>query len=141
VALIATVTDSQNTPRLRVAVAHLDTRAPIAKGWIFGGPVARKRQARGIVDALKKHSDDELPFILGADLNTPFGIMEPAVETVATLVPRRSCGKKSTHTSGLVLDHVFARLPDTWSAAECTRIDNTFGSDHYPLVLPMNVPW
>jgi endonuclease/exonuclease/phosphatase family metal-dependent hydrolase len=141
VALIATVTDSQNKPKLRVAVAHLDTRAPLLEGWIFGGPSARNRQARSMVAALKKLDDDGLPLVFGADLNSHLGAGEAAVDTVSKIASRRDCGKGSTHKSGFVLDHMFARIPDSWQAAECVRIDDTFGSDHHPLVLPINLPW
>jgi endonuclease/exonuclease/phosphatase family metal-dependent hydrolase len=138
VALIATVTDAQNKPKLRVAVAHLDTRAPLRKGWLFGGPSARNRQARGIVDALKKFDEDGLPLVLGADLNSHLGAVEPAVNTVSKIAARWSAGTKPTHKSGLVLDHMFARFPEAWQSAECIRINNTFGSDHYPLVLSIS---
>src|SRR5688572_5714836 len=119
VALLATVTDHQKNPKLRVAVAHLDTRAPFIKGWILGGPAGRKRQAEGIVTALKKFSDDELPLVLGGDLNTLLGSGESAVDSVSKVAARSDCGKESTHTSGLVLDHVFARIPETWPSPKC----------------------
>jgi endonuclease/exonuclease/phosphatase family metal-dependent hydrolase len=141
VALIATVTDAQNRPKLRVAVAHLDTRAPLLKGWVFAGPSARNRQARGMVAALKKLDDDGLPLVFGADLNSHLGTGEAAVDTVSKIAARTNCGKGRTHKSGLVLDHMFARIPETWQTAECVRIDDTFGSDHYPLALPINIPW
>ncbi|HYR87804.1 MAG TPA: endonuclease/exonuclease/phosphatase family protein [Terriglobia bacterium] len=137
VALIATVTDAQNKPKLRVAVAHMDTRAPLLKGWVFAGPSARNRQARSMVAALKKLDDDGLPLVFGADLNSHLGAGEAAVGTVSKIAARRDSGKEPTHKSGLVLDHMFARFPETWHAAECVRLNQTFGSDHYPLVLPI----
>jgi endonuclease/exonuclease/phosphatase family metal-dependent hydrolase len=141
VALIATVTDAQKKPKVRVAVAHLDTQAPLLKGWFFGGPAGRKQQAEGIVTALKKFSADALPLIVGGDLNTHFGSGESAVETISRVAARTGCGHEATHVSGLTLDHVFARIPETWPAPKCTRVDDTFGSDHYPLVLALDLPW
>ena len=139
VALIATVTDAQSKPKLRVAVAHLDTRAPLFKGWILGGPAARNRQAYGIVAALGKFQNDNLPLVLGSDLNSVFGSAESAVATLSKAIARIDCGKQGTHTSGFVLDHVFARIPGSSRTPECTRIDQTFGSDHHPLVLPLSL--
>jgi endonuclease/exonuclease/phosphatase family metal-dependent hydrolase len=138
VALIATVTDARKKPKLRVAVAHLDTRAPLTKGWIFGGPAGRNRQAEGIVTALQKF-DDELPLVVGGDLNTHLGSGEAAVDTVSRIAERADCGGEATHTSGFVLDHLFARIPQAGKSPACSRIDNTFGSDHYPLVLPLRL--
>jgi endonuclease/exonuclease/phosphatase family metal-dependent hydrolase len=140
VALIATVTDAQKKPRLRVAVAHLDTRAPVAQGWILGGPVIRKRQAEGFVAALRKF-DDDLPLVVGGDLNTLLGSGEGAVDTVSRLASRAECGGKATHNSGFVLDHMFTRIPHGWKSAGCSRMDDTFGSDHFPLVLPLALSW
>jgi endonuclease/exonuclease/phosphatase family metal-dependent hydrolase len=140
VALIATVTDSQKKPRLRVAVAHLDTRAPLSRGWILGGPAGRKRQAESFVATLKKF-DDDLPLVVGGDLNTHLGAGEAAVDTVSTIASRADCGGKPTHTSGFVLDHMFTRVPHAWKSPGCSRMDDTFGSDHFPLVLPLALSW
>jgi endonuclease/exonuclease/phosphatase family metal-dependent hydrolase len=139
VALIATVTDSQKQPKLRVAVTHLDTRAPLTRGWIFGGPAARNNQAKGFVSALRKFEADGLPLIVGGDLNTYMG-SKAVIETLSEIAPHADCGNQATHTSGMTLDHIFASIPENW-LDQCTRGDNTFGSDHYPLVLPLNIPW
>src|SRR5258705_254646 len=73
VAVIAAVTDAQKQPRLRVAVTHFDTRAPVLQGWIFGGPAARNNQAKEFVSVLKKFQSDSLPLVVGGDLNTYLG--------------------------------------------------------------------
>jgi endonuclease/exonuclease/phosphatase family metal-dependent hydrolase len=141
VALMATVTDARRNPVLRVAVAHLDTRAPLAQGWYFGGPAARNRQAGAVAAALESFSNnDGVPFVLGADLNTQFGLGEGAVDTISKVIARADCGKASTHVSGLLLDHMFVRLPHASLPPQCLRIDDTFGSDHYPLMLPLEFP-
>jgi endonuclease/exonuclease/phosphatase family metal-dependent hydrolase len=139
VALIATATDVQGQPLLRVAVAHLDTRAPILKGWIFGGPAARRYQAEELVATIKDRYDD-LPLVLGGDLNTLAGSGEAAVDAMSQVAKRKICGTKATHISGFVLDHLFTRVPDVWNSSDCVRLDSTFGSDHHPLVFGLNVP-
>jgi len=139
VALIATV-GGLHRPLFRVAVAHLDTRASWRRGWVFGGPSLRNKQAKSIISAIEKVSDVGLPLILGGDLNTHFGGRESSVKTVATMVHRKRHGPEATHLSGLVLDYIFARLPDDWEAGKCVRMASRFGSDHYPLVLPIVPP-
>jgi endonuclease/exonuclease/phosphatase family metal-dependent hydrolase len=133
VALTATVI-TRNNAKLRVAVAHLDTRAPLLKGWIFGGPAARNRQARGLAARLAEFPSAE-PLVLGADLNTVMGALEGAVQTLSEVASRLDCGAGATHTSGLALDYVFSSLPQNSSGGTCVRLNSTFGSDHYPLVL------
>jgi endonuclease/exonuclease/phosphatase family metal-dependent hydrolase len=139
VAVIATVVNVERQPIMRVAVTHLDTRAPLMQGWIFGGPAARTRQAKGFVDAVKKFEADRLPMIVAGDFNTYLG-SSGVIDTVSRLAPRTNCGNQPTHTWGMTLDHIFANIPEDW-AARCVRPDSTFGSDHYPLVLTLNIPW
>lgn len=138
VALIATVTDMQKQARLRVAVTHFDTRAPMLDGWIFGGPSARTRQAKEFVSALKNTAADSLPLIVGGDLNAFIG-SKSVIETMSQIAPHTDCGNQPTHALGS-LDHVFASIPTAWPG-QCVRGESTFGSDHYPLVLTLNVPW
>jgi endonuclease/exonuclease/phosphatase family metal-dependent hydrolase len=139
VALVATVTDAEMHPRLRVAVTHFDTRASLAQGWIFGGPRARNNQARALLASLYRFESDGLPLILGGDLNTYLGSKQ-VIDTLSTIAPHIDCGSRPTHTLGLTLDHVFADVPAAWPH-DCRREDDAFGSDHYPLVLSMSVPW
>jgi endonuclease/exonuclease/phosphatase family metal-dependent hydrolase len=58
VALVATVADTRMQPLLRVAVTHFDTRAPLTKGWIFGGPRARNKQASALLASLDQYETD-----------------------------------------------------------------------------------
>jgi len=139
VALIATVADAANQPKLRVAVTHFDTRAPLVQGWIFGGPSARNKQAKDFVSALQKVETDRLPFIVGGDLNTYMG-SKAVINTMSVMAPHTDCGTQATHTMGVTLDHIFSSVPEAWPG-RCVRGDSTFGSDHYPLVFPLNVTW
>jgi endonuclease/exonuclease/phosphatase family metal-dependent hydrolase len=139
VALMATVTDAQRQPRLRVAVTHFDTRAPLLRGWIFGGPSARNTQAKGLVSALEKMQDDRLPLVVGGDLNTYLS-SKGVIDTMSQIAPHADCGRQATHALGLTLDHIFASVPSAWSQ-ECRRGDSAFGSDHFPLMLSLTVPW
>jgi endonuclease/exonuclease/phosphatase family metal-dependent hydrolase len=139
VALIATISDAEKKPRLRVAVTHFDTRAPLLQGWIFGGPAARNNQAKEFVLAVKKFQSDSLPLVVGGDLNTYMG-SKSVIETMSGIGPQTDCGDAPTHTWGAKLDHIFSNIPADW-AGHCVRGDSTFGSDHYPLVFPLNVSW
>jgi endonuclease/exonuclease/phosphatase family metal-dependent hydrolase len=139
VALVATVTNNQRQPKLRVAVTHFDTRAPLARGWIFGGPAARTSQAKGLVSAFHQFDAEPMPLVVGGDLNTYLG-SKAVIDAVSELAPRTDCGDDATHASGLTLDHIFARVPEQWSP-NCSRAASTMGSDHYPLVLRLDVSW
>jgi endonuclease/exonuclease/phosphatase family metal-dependent hydrolase len=139
VALVATVTDAQSQPRLRVAVTHFDTRASMTRGWILGGPNARNDQAKELIRSLKKFQRDGLPLVVGGDLNSYIG-SQSAIQTMSTIGIHTNCGDKPTLVWGLTLDHMFTDVPSAWTH-ECHRADSAFGSDHYPLVLSLNVPW
>ena len=138
VALVATVADTSMQPLLRVAVTHFDTRAPLTKGWIFGGPRVRNKQASGLLASLHQYETDGLPLIVGGDLNSYLG-SKGVIETMSAAAPHMNCGDKPTHTMGLTLDHMFANVPDAWPHT-CRREDDSFGSDHYPLVLSVTIP-
>jgi endonuclease/exonuclease/phosphatase family metal-dependent hydrolase len=138
VALIATVADGHGQPQLRVAVTHFDTRAPLLRGWIFGGPSARNTQAKGLISALGKFQDDGLPLVVGGDLNTYMG-SKGVIDTMSQVAPHTDCGSQPTFALGMTLDHFFADVPEAWSH-ECRRGETTFGSDHYPLILSLDIP-
>jgi endonuclease/exonuclease/phosphatase family metal-dependent hydrolase len=137
VALIATVTDYLKQPKLRVAVTHFDTRAPLLYGWILGGPRARNNQAKGFVSALEKFAADRMPIVVGGDLNTYLG-SKAVIDIMSEVATHTNCGNQATHTWGLALDHIFTNIPGTWQG-QCARGSSAFGSDHYPLVLSLNL--
>jgi endonuclease/exonuclease/phosphatase family metal-dependent hydrolase len=125
--------------------AHLDThgqprRAPARRRFGAGRIV----QAQALAAAL---DDVDGSVVLGADLNSVFGMTDPAVRALvqAGMHPARRCGtwRHTFHPFRLLLDHVLFRSPDGWiRRAEVRRIDEVpgdrsrgvFGSDHHPLL-------
>lgn len=138
VAVSAIVQDRDRALRFRVMAAHLDTRAPLHRGFIFGASAERNRQAKWLADAVNGPADEGLSLIVGADMNTYWGAFESSVDTIARIAPRVDCGKDGTHSTGFKLDHLFARLYLPWTSMSCARPKNRFGSDHHPLVLSID---
>jgi endonuclease/exonuclease/phosphatase family metal-dependent hydrolase len=130
VAVMATVTaTNQGKPwRLRVVSAHLDNR------------LGRAKQAAAIADFLNELESPELPVVIGADLNSWFGVRDQAVQEIHSVIPRvQECGDQATFRFGLRLDHVFTTLPKETHAG-CFVDRDSFGSDHYPILLRFIMP-
>jgi endonuclease/exonuclease/phosphatase family metal-dependent hydrolase len=134
VAISAIVYDHSRAFRLRVLSVHLDTRAPLTRGFIFGAAAARNRQAKSFVDALKRYSDEGLSMVVGGDLNTFWGPFESSIDTISAVAPRLNCGSR-THATGFTLDHMFGQFSPAIRQVSCGRAADRFESDHYPLVL------
>jgi endonuclease/exonuclease/phosphatase family metal-dependent hydrolase len=140
-------------PDITFVSAHLDTHGRtrrIAAGASTGARAARigagrAAQARALARALKEIDGS---VVLGADLNSLFGMTDPAVHELveAGLHPARRVGNWS-HTFHrplrLLLDHVLYRSADhRIRAMSVVRIDEVegdrsrtvFGSDHHPLL-------
>jgi endonuclease/exonuclease/phosphatase family metal-dependent hydrolase len=140
-------------PDLTFVSAHLDTHgrsrrlaaraAPGALATRIGA--GRAAQARALAAAL---ADIDGSVVLGADLNSLFGMTDPAVHELvaAGLHPARRIGSW-THTFHrplrLLLDHVLYRSSDQRiHSVSVVRIDEVegdrsrtvFGSDHHPLL-------
>ena len=114
---------------VRLVSAHLDNRVGARRGWIVGAEYARTRQARGLVTVLA----DGTPLVLGGDFNTWFGFSDQAYfETQRAFPQTRVHDRRATFHGMLRLDHMFFRLPDSWTAT-FHRENDRFGSDHYPL--------
>ena len=129
-ATVQGVTSGGSPWRMRVVSAHLDNMVGARRLWIAGGEFGRTRQARGLVSALRQQG----PVVLGADLNSWFGFHDGAYRTAAAAFPSTPISDRRATFHGLLrLDHLFFRLDDGWRA-EFVRADNTYGSDHYPLV-------
>ena len=129
-AAVTGVTSAGAPWKIRVVSAHLDNMVGARRLWIAGGEFGRTRQARGLVSALQ----DGNPLVLGADLNSWFGFHDGAYRTAAAAFPGTAVtDRRGTFHGMLRLDHLFFRLDEGWRA-QFARADNTFGSDHYPLV-------
>ena len=132
VAVAATVggTTSEGRPwQLRVVSAHLDNLAPRAL-WIFASR-ARERQARGLIAALPSDGFS----VVGSDLNTwAGGTREPAYLALRQSFPETATPTyRSSGAGGLLLDYMFWRVEGR-PAPNVHLVNDTFGSDHHPLV-------
>lgn len=114
---------------LGVASVHLDPFVGANRLWVFGTAGARGRQARAIAAILEPHG----PVVVGGDFNTWLGTNEPALREMTHLSGQAAQAHEGTYTSGAVLDYLFFRTPATWLATY-ERADDTYWSDHYPLV-------
>jgi endonuclease/exonuclease/phosphatase family metal-dependent hydrolase len=122
VAVMATVAADGRRP-FRVVSAHLDNRP------------GRRQQSEALASWLEQYVDDEVPLIVGADLNTWFGAGEETVGYIDRVVPKvKSCGDRPTFRLGRRLDYLFARGHDVES---CVIGVSTYGSDHRPLLLTL----
>jgi endonuclease/exonuclease/phosphatase family metal-dependent hydrolase len=129
-ATVKGVTPGGSPWAMRVVSAHLDNMVGARRLWIAGGEFGRTRQARGLVSALQGQG----PLVLGADLNSWFGFHDGAYRTAAAAFPSTPPSDRRGTFHGLLrLDHLFFRLDDGWRA-EFVRADDTYGSDHYPLI-------
>ncbi len=136
VAVAATVhaTGPDGAPRgLRVVAAHLDNRSARDRFMgTFGS--GRARQARALAAAI-----EDPAVVVGADLNSwNASFMESAIPLLYARFPNSPATSVPTFpvARGLIsrkLDHWLARLPDGWTAT-VRRIDDRYGSDHYPLI-------
>lgn len=107
---------------LRVVSAHLDNRP------------GRKRQAESLARWLQPYAADAA-VVVGADLNTWFGVGEDTVRAMDAVVPRAiECGDRPTFRFGRRLDYLFTTLSAPVRKG-CDVLRDRFGSDHHPIVL------
>jgi endonuclease/exonuclease/phosphatase family metal-dependent hydrolase len=173
---VAVVARLAGQPRLSFVSAHLDTRgqprrqppgptsgpvtgaagAPAAAGAPVPGErrrgfaAGRTAQAAALGEALREL---EGSVVLGADLNSYFGVADPAVRALVAsgmhLARRVGDWRHTLHTPlRLLLDHVLYRSDGGWIAdAAVARLDQApddrsrgvFGSDHHPLLARLNL--
>jgi endonuclease/exonuclease/phosphatase family metal-dependent hydrolase len=113
---------------LRILNVHFDSLSGPDELWV-GGPRARRRQARALVGALP----EEGPLVLAGDLNAWGGPGEDAVRMIARAFPPPAAVDERPTFRRQRLDYLFHRLPAGW-AIDTRRLDDRFGSDHYPLL-------
>lgn len=124
---------------LQVVDAHLEPLSSPKTLWVFHNP--RPHQVRAILNLL-----DEPRFtnaanagvVLGGDFNT---VKAGADEEAYHLARRwstslRAEDPRDTHMMGR-LDYLFFKLDGGWTAAT-TRLNDRFGSDHYPVLATLS---
>jgi endonuclease/exonuclease/phosphatase family metal-dependent hydrolase len=128
VAIAAEIAIRTHTPvTLRIVSAHLTNMVPHHL-WALS-ETGRIRQARTLAAALK----DDVPTVLGGDLNSWFGYRDGAFRELARVLPLARPGDRRPTFGPMRLDHVLARLPPGWHIS-VRRANSRYGSDHYPLV-------
>lgn len=116
--------------RVRVMSVHLDTVGSWKSLYVFSSHL-RERQARHAIEAL----GDAGLAVVGADVNSwSEGPAEPAVTLFRRALPDGPSPRwQPTFRGFWRLDFLFMRLPAGW-AASSHRPDQSFGSDHRPVV-------
>ncbi|MCY3547397.1 MAG: hypothetical protein OXH49_11015 [Gemmatimonadetes bacterium] len=136
VAVAASVTVCDHTVAL--CSVHLDNRAPWRRAWRTLG-AARHRQMAGLLGAFPA-GERAHAHVLGGDLNTWVGGRGEGAYRLAKQhfpLPEQPDPRPTHHfeIGGWLRqsDHLMFQLPSEWRG-EYRRLDNTFGSDHYPLL-------
>jgi endonuclease/exonuclease/phosphatase family metal-dependent hydrolase len=111
---------------LRLVNVHLETRSGARRLWL-GSPNARDRQVKALLGSL----GGDAPTVIEGDLNT-WANRERLLERLGReFTP--CTDRRPTFSWGLHLDWFFGRLPAGWTMS-CRRLDEKYGSDHYPIV-------
>lgn len=130
------VQTAEGPKRLEVIDAHLEPLSSPKTLWVFKNP--RGAQVRAILNLLAgpRYVDASqlAGIVLGGDFNT---VRSGAGEEAYQLARGWSKGAvhedgRDTHLMGR-LDYLFFKLGDGWTATT-RRMDERFGSDHYPVV-------
>jgi endonuclease/exonuclease/phosphatase family metal-dependent hydrolase len=128
--------------RMRVVSVHLENRSGARRVWARAG-ASRTRQAEALVDALALAPAVEmppaLPTLVGGDFNVWLGQREDALRLLRDAFGTfPSEDTRPTMENTWRLDYLFARLPSTTQTTH-RRLDDLFGSDHYPVVATLDV--
>jgi endonuclease/exonuclease/phosphatase family metal-dependent hydrolase len=125
---------SDGTPwKLTLASVHLATRTGFPRYFVSAG-TGRLRQAKATVAALPESN-----VVLGGDFNTwALGSIEGALHHIRRFYrqPEKLDRKGTTKLKFFPdrrIDYIFFRLP-AGRTAWYHRIDDAYGSDHYPLI-------
>jgi endonuclease/exonuclease/phosphatase family metal-dependent hydrolase len=135
VAVAATVTPRSALAPIRVVATHFDTNGD------------RVMQAEALGTRIA--SFDEMPLIVGGDLNSRRGMRDRTVATVSRHAPLESCGTHRTNRWPLRLDiplfFVVGRLDFMFSTLasdvtrNCQTLPHAYDSDHLPLLLDVSL--
>jgi endonuclease/exonuclease/phosphatase family metal-dependent hydrolase len=119
---------------LRLVSLHLEAVSSAKVLWLFGR--ARPRQIGALLAALPAAG----ALVVGGDFNTWFGHADLTYRRMAKALPDVvATDRRPTFALRRRLDHVFARLPAGWTAAD-QRLDQRFGSDHHPVLVQLRGP-
>lgn len=146
---IALAIQLAGVPWLTFACAHLDTRGRVRAGGdaeVANIP-GRSAQAAALAERLIRDLDASHSTIIGADLNSYFGVREPLFTGLIGAgfhrIPHTPRGSHTFHSTPIrmLLDHILVRGPGLASMT-VTRVDEDprcrgrtiFGSDHHPLL-------
>lgn len=131
-----TIHTADGPRQLQLVDAHLEPLSSPKTLWFFKNPrVAQVRAILELLDAPRFTDRSRTAgVVLGGDFNT---IRSGAGEAAIHLARAWSNGPahedtRDTHMMGR-LDYLFFNLGDGWSAST-RRLDERFGSDHYPVV-------
>ncbi|MEP6782922.1 MAG: hypothetical protein ABI983_04575 [Acidobacteriota bacterium] len=121
--------------RLQLLDAHLEPLSSPKTLWFFKNPRgAQIRAILGLLDTPRFTDGNNAGVVMGGDFNT---VRSGAGEEAYHLARAwsKSLGNedgRDTHMMGR-LDYLFFNLHDGWSAST-HRLDERFGSDHYPVL-------
>jgi len=121
--------------RLELLDAHLEPLSSPKTLWVFKNP--RAGQVRAILDVLEspRYADGTVAgVVLGGDFNTVRSGADEDAYHLARAWSRSLANEdaRNTHMMGR-LDYLFFRLGNGWTAST-RRLDERFGSDHYPVL-------
>jgi endonuclease/exonuclease/phosphatase family metal-dependent hydrolase len=130
------VRTSKGVERLNLLDVHLEPLSAPSSLWIFRNP--RRRQVAAVLDLLRTSRFAETQTaagtVLGGDFNTiQGGVEEDAYQQArawATSLVNED--RRPTHYMGR-LDYLFFKLADQRQATT-VRLNERFGSDHYPVL-------
>jgi endonuclease/exonuclease/phosphatase family metal-dependent hydrolase len=115
---------------LRVSSAQLNAGSSWRRLWLLSSAI-RSEQAERLA---ARAAADDLPRVLGADLNTwAGGPYEPAYRTLRREFPQTPESSQAPFFGALVLDHLLFRVPASWPVS-AAAVSQRFGSDHRPIV-------
>lgn len=130
------VNTASGPKRLELINAHLEPVSSPKTLWVFKNP--RGHQVRALLRLFEEprftNTSQLAGVVLGGDFNT---VRSGAREEAYQLARNWSSGldsedARNTHMMGR-LDYLFFKLPGGWSAST-RRLDERFGSDHYPVM-------
>jgi endonuclease/exonuclease/phosphatase family metal-dependent hydrolase len=114
--------------RLFIASVHLENRLPWWEALFSDS--ARGRQAQALLQEFPAGQHG----VLGGDLNTWFGPLEPAWRQMVRRFPDSKFDRRQpTYRNRLVLDHLLFDLPADWTVSRRV-VQESYGSDHRPVV-------